>query len=88
MIQYQDTKMQNSTLSGAFDTLRRKRLRSKNPRQKLEEIKKKVEQKNRLEKTKQSSKKLTNKTKLANLRFAIELRKKMDAVKQNIRKTD
>lgn len=83
--------MQNSTLSGAFDTLRRKHLRVEDLQELLERIKKRIEQKIKPRKLKSLNKeKKTNakKSDLANLRLAVEFRKKMDAVKQNIRKSD
>lgn len=81
--------MQNSTRSGLFDNFRRKRLRAENLRELLERIKKRIERKIiKSRKLKSLKKERAQKSKLANLRFAVELRKKMDAVKQNIRKSD
>ena len=80
--------MQNSTISGAFDTLRRKHLRVEDLREIMERIKKKIEQKIKPRKLKSLNEKRAKKTKLTNLRLAMELRKKIDAVKQNIRKSN
>ncbi len=80
--------MQNSTISGAFDTLCRKHLRVEDLREIMERIKKKIEQKIKPRKLKSLNEKRAKKTKLTNLRLAMELRKKIDAVKQNIRKSN
>ena len=83
--------MQNSTLSGTFDMLRRKHLRVEDLQELLERIKKRIEQKIHPCKLKNLNKKQrvnSKKSDLKNLRLAVELRKKMDAVKQNIRKSD
>ncbi len=86
--------MQNSTISGAFDILRRKHLRVEDLRELLEQIKKRIERKIRPRKLKSLNKKQrvnskkSEKSDLTNLRLAVELRKKVDAVKQNIRKNN
>jgi len=82
--------MQNSTTSGAFDTLRRERLRETSTREKLTDMKKEIKKKNpsRSEKTKSLTKKDQQQVALANLKLAMKLHQKMDAMKQNIRKND
>ncbi|MFH1546351.1 MAG: hypothetical protein ABIE14_03165 [Patescibacteria group bacterium] len=83
--------MQNSTLSGAFDSLRKKHLRVEDLQELLEQIKKRIKRKIRPRKLKSLNEKQranSKKSDLANLRLAVEFRKKMDAVKQNIRKSN
>ncbi|MBU1089281.1 hypothetical protein KKF38_00605 [Patescibacteria group bacterium] len=83
--------MQNSTLSGAFDSLRKKHLRVEDLQELLEQIKKRIKRKIRPRKLKSLNEKQranSKKSDLANLRLAVEFRKKMDAVKQNIRKSE
>jgi hypothetical protein len=88
MVKCNDIKMQKSTTSGAFDVLKRKRLRQEKLAEKLQRMKKSLEKKIKPQKLKSLQGKQAQKSKLANLIISIELRKKMDAVKQNIRKTD
>ncbi|MFH1375767.1 MAG: hypothetical protein ABIH35_03805 [Patescibacteria group bacterium] len=77
-----------STYRGAFDTLRRTKLRSEKLKVALKKIKEQLKQKPNLPKLKNFIRERAHKAQLTNLRLVIKLRKKMDAVKQNIRKTD
>jgi hypothetical protein len=78
--------MQNSTLPGAFDELRKNNLRTEKVSRKLRILRKKLE----IQKPKSLNleKARAEKAQLVNLRLAIELRKKMDAVPQKINKND
>jgi len=80
--------MQKSTTSGAFDVFKRKRLREKNLAEKLRRLKQALAKKTKAPKLKSLREKQARKSKLANLIVSVELKKKMDAVKQNIRKND
>ena len=78
--------MQNSTVASALEDIRKKNLREQKVSRKLRILRKKLvipKPKNlNLEKAR------TKKAQLSNLRLAVELRKKMDAVKQKINKND
>ena len=80
--------MQNSSLPGAFEILKKKRLRRENLAEKLRRLKQTLAKKTKAPKLKSLREKQTKKNQLADLIFSVELRKKMDQVKQNIRKTD
>lgn len=80
--------MQNSTFRGAFDTLRKTKLRGEKLKTALKMIKERLGQKPQLLKVKNFLRERASKAKLVNLRIIAEVQKKMDAVKQNIRKTD
>ncbi len=80
--------MQNSSLPCAFEILKKKRLQKKIIAEKLRKMKKTLDKKVKPQKLKSLREKQTSKSKLANLIISMELRKKMDAVKQNIRKND
>jgi len=80
--------MQNSSLPGAFEILKKKRLRRENLAKKLRRLKQALAKKTKAPKLKSLREKQTKKNQLADLIFSVELRKKMDQVKQNIRKTD
>jgi hypothetical protein len=88
MVKYYDIKMQKSTTSGAFETWKKRRLRKEKLALKLKRMKKLLEKKINPKKLKSLKEKQAKKSKLTALLLSVQLRKKMDAVKQNIRKTD
>ncbi len=79
--------MQNSNLPGAYDTLRKKFLESRKSRKKEVVGKIKIKKLRASPHKKLETKRAEN-AQLTNLRLAVELHKKMDAVKQNIRKSN
>jgi len=78
--------MQNSIIANALDDLRKKNLRDKKTSKKLKILRKKLE--TQKPKNNNLGKEMTRKAQLVSLQLAIELRKKMDAVKQKINKND
>lgn len=80
--------MQNQSLSGAFDTIRKKNLWAKELSRKLRILQKKLERKIKARAPKKFLKSRAKQTKLINLRLMIELRKKLDAIKQKINKNN
>ena len=76
--------MQNSTIANALEDLRKKKMHAGKTARKLGKLRKKMEK----NKPKKLSTARGKKMQLVNLRLAIELRKKMDAIKQKINKND
>ncbi|MCF7846044.1 MAG: hypothetical protein K9L85_02290 [Candidatus Peribacteraceae bacterium] len=80
--------MQNSNLSGAFDTLLKKNLWAEKLSHKLQTLKKKLESKIKTREPEKLNPKSSKKSQLLNLRLVAELQKKLDAIKQKINKND
>lgn len=80
--------MQKRNYSGAFDTLRKRNLWAGKLSRKLRILKKNLKNKIKPRKLKQLNPERSKKAQLLNLRLAVELRKKMDAIKQKTNTND
>jgi len=90
MVKFPETKMQNNTIAAAEETLRKDRLREEGLQEKLAKVRENLMRKIRSGKTRVTEDKSLDKHKAAlrDLKVITEIKKSVDALKQNITKAE
>jgi superfamily I DNA and RNA helicase len=90
VVEFLDKKMQNNTLAAAAETLQRSHLREEKMQEKLSKIRQRLMRKIRSGKAKITQEKTRGKHLAAarDLQILTEIKKSIDALKQNIKKAE